>query len=72
MKKSGRINKFPTIKVARANGRERVTCPECGSVAFFVDYGDLSNPKAGKRKVGLFATCVLCGFSDRLTSGGTQ
>jgi RNase P subunit RPR2 len=46
----------------------RLSCPKCHNTQLMVDYGPLLRNK-GKREKGLFGTCAICGFANRLSAG---
>ena len=45
----------------------RLGCPKCANVLLIVDYEPLH--KKGKKKVGLYGKCCICGFSTRIHAG---
>lgn len=45
------------LKIAVEGGRKRLSCPECRSETFRIEYGSVKRPIKGGRKMRYIARC---------------
>jgi hypothetical protein len=61
------LNRFRLDELG-GSARRAIVCPS-GHKKFTLQYGPLDKPRKGANKNGIFAICVQCQASSRLTSG---